>query len=224
MATDRQDACLQSTEKPFPVTAIVKLAHARLLEVVEKRGGTTACAKELGISHSTLAGWIYLRFMPSCGPVYKVKGKRQFRKLRHNTAKAVSILCQWAEASPEELFPGYVREALPSLDRTRRITREITPKQLGHVPPDLLTYEPDLSTGMQQEERKQRIDEVLKTLNYREREIIKLRYGLGADGLCYTLEEVGHIFKVSRDRISQIERRAIRRIQGSDRLYMLCGL
>ena len=43
-----------------------------------------------------------------------------------------------------------------------------------------------------------RIAKVLKTLSYREGEIIKLRYGLG-DGYSYTLEEVGHIFKVTRD-------------------------
>ena len=37
--------------------------------------------------------------------------------------------------------------------------------------------------------------QMLRRLSYREREIIKLRYGLG-DGYTYTLEEVGHIFKV----------------------------
>src|SRR5690606_15425532 len=42
-----------------------------------------------------------------------------------------------------------------------------------------------------------RIEQVLKSLTYREREIIKLRYGIG-DGYTYTLEEVGRIFKVTR--------------------------
>jgi RNA polymerase primary sigma factor len=57
-----------------------------------------------------------------------------------------------------------------------------------------------------------RINKVLKTLSYREREIIKLRYGLG-DGYSYTLEEVGHIFKVTRERIRQIEAKAVRKLQ-----------
>ena len=57
-----------------------------------------------------------------------------------------------------------------------------------------------------------RIAKVLKTLSYREREIIKLRYGLG-DGYSYTLEEVGHIFKVTRERIRQIEAKAVRKLQ-----------
>ncbi len=58
----------------------------------------------------------------------------------------------------------------------------------------------------------QRIDQVLKTLTYREREILKLRYGIG-DGYTYTLEEVGRIFKVTRERVRQVEAKAIRKLQ-----------
>ncbi len=57
-----------------------------------------------------------------------------------------------------------------------------------------------------------RIENVLKTLTYREREIIKLRFGIG-DGYTYTLEEVGRIFKVTRERVRQVEARAIRKLQ-----------
>jgi RNA polymerase primary sigma factor len=57
-----------------------------------------------------------------------------------------------------------------------------------------------------------RIEELLKTLTYREREIIRLRYGL-ADGYSYTLEEVGRIFKVTRERVRQIEAKAVAKLQ-----------
>ncbi|MEM1423847.1 MAG: sigma-70 family RNA polymerase sigma factor, partial [Planctomycetota bacterium] len=57
-----------------------------------------------------------------------------------------------------------------------------------------------------------RIEGVLKGLSYREREIIKLRYGIG-DGHTYTLEEVGRIFKVTRERVRQVEAKAIRKLQ-----------
>jgi len=67
-----------------------------------------------------------------------------------------------------------------------------------------------------------RIAKVLKTLSYREREIIKLRYGLG-DGYSYTLEEVGHIFKVTRERIRQIEAKAVRKLQQPARSQELVG-
>jgi RNA polymerase primary sigma factor len=59
---------------------------------------------------------------------------------------------------------------------------------------------------------KAKIDMVLRTLTYREREIIRLRYGLD-DGYNYTLDEVGRIFKVTRERIRQIEMRALRKLQ-----------
>lgn len=49
-------------------------------------------------------------------------------------------------------------------------------------------------------------------LNWREREIIKLRFGLG-DGYDYTLEQVAYIFKVTRERIRQIEKRALQKLQ-----------
>jgi RNA polymerase primary sigma factor len=59
---------------------------------------------------------------------------------------------------------------------------------------------------------RERIEELLKTLTYREREIIRLRYGL-ADGYSYTLEEVGRIFKVTRERVRQIEAKAVAKLQ-----------
>ncbi len=65
-----------------------------------------------------------------------------------------------------------------------------------------------------------RIEELLKTLTYREREIIRLRYGL-ADGYSYTLEEVGRIFKVTRERVRQIEAKAVAKLQNPVRSQML---
>jgi RNA polymerase primary sigma factor len=59
---------------------------------------------------------------------------------------------------------------------------------------------------------REKIERLLKTLTYREREIIRLRYGLG-DGYTYTLEEVGRIFKVTRERVRQIEAKAVRKLQ-----------
>jgi len=73
-----------------------------------------------------------------------------------------------------------------------------------------------------QEMLKDRIDVVLKTLSYREREIIKLRYGIG-DGYTYTLEEVGRIFKVTRERVRQVEAKAIRKLQHPVRARKLEG-
>jgi len=69
---------------------------------------------------------------------------------------------------------------------------------------------------------RERIDEVLSTLTFREREIVKLRYGIG-DGYTYTLEEVGRIFRVTRERVRQIEAKAVRKLQHPVRARKLSG-
>jgi RNA polymerase primary sigma factor len=73
-----------------------------------------------------------------------------------------------------------------------------------------------------QEMLRERIEDVLNTISYREREIIRLRYGIG-DGYTYTLEEVGRIFKVTRERVRQVEAKAIRKMQHPVRAKKLEG-
>jgi len=73
---------------------------------------------------------------------------------------------------------------------------------------------------MNQDLLRHRIADALSALNYREREIIRLRYGL-ADGYAYTLEEVGKIFSVTRERVRQIEAKAVRKLQHPIRSRML---
>ncbi len=69
---------------------------------------------------------------------------------------------------------------------------------------------------------RKKIDELLQTLTFREREIIRLRYGL-VDGYSYTLEEVGRIFKVTRERVRQIEAKAVAKLQSPSRVERLDG-
>jgi RNA polymerase primary sigma factor len=59
---------------------------------------------------------------------------------------------------------------------------------------------------------KTKIEEVLSTLTPREQRILRLRFGL-VNGRCYTLEEVGQKFGLTRERIRQIEARALRRLR-----------
>ncbi|MDR1479176.1 MAG: sigma-70 family RNA polymerase sigma factor [Planctomycetaceae bacterium] len=66
------------------------------------------------------------------------------------------------------------------------------------------------------------ISKMLKSLTPREREIIKLRFGL-ENGYSYTLEEVGKIFKVTRERVRQIEAKAVEKLQQPSRCRSLAG-
>ena len=69
---------------------------------------------------------------------------------------------------------------------------------------------------------KEQISEVLKTLAPREAEVLRLRFGL-EDGRSRTLEEVGQSFGVTRERIRQIEAKALRKLRHPVRLRKLQG-
>ena len=82
--------------------------------------------------------------------------------------------------------------------------------------------EDDPLLEMNQDMLKSKIADVLQSLDYREREILRLRYGL-VDGYAYTLEEVGKIFSVTRERVRQIETKAVRALQHPIRARQLSG-
>ncbi len=84
------------------------------------------------------------------------------------------------------------------------------------------TRQVDPLFDLQQEHLRERLAGVLESLNHREREIIRLRFGL-ADGYCYKLEEVGRVFQVTRERVRQIELIAMRKLQHAFRSRALAG-
>jgi RNA polymerase primary sigma factor len=69
---------------------------------------------------------------------------------------------------------------------------------------------------------KDRLGDVLCSLNERERQVLELRFGLG-DGNARTLEEVGQQFSVTRERIRQIEAKALRKMRHPTRIRQLHG-
>ncbi|MBU2213270.1 sigma-70 family RNA polymerase sigma factor [Patescibacteria group bacterium] len=104
-----------------------------------------------------------------------------------------------------------------SLDRPVGKSEDST---FGELLPDDRELRPEVNAS--QEQLRERVAKVLNTLSYREREVIKLRYGL-ADGYSCTLKEVGHICNVTRERIRQIEMNAVRKLQQPHRAAELEG-
>jgi len=157
-------------------------------------------------------------------PVHMIETMSRLRAASRNLLQKLG-----REPSVEEIAD----EADMSIDETRRVLKiskhpisldrpigESEDSYFGDFIEDDAIDSPVMSAA--QEMLKERIDIVLKTLSYREREIIKLRYGIG-DGYTYTLEEVGRIFKVTRERVRQVEAKAIRKLQHPVRSRKLEG-
>jgi RNA polymerase primary sigma factor len=70
---------------------------------------------------------------------------------------------------------------------------------------------------------RQATEEVLKTLTPREEKVIRMRFGLDPDGTEHTLEEVGRHFAVTRERIRQIEAKALKKLRHPRRVSLLRG-
>ncbi len=112
------------------------------------------------------------------------------------------------KAEDIEIFTKVTRNPL-SLQQ-KPVDSEDDDSELGDIIPDDTERHPDEIATLYF--AKERIEEVLNTLTEREREVIKMRYGIG-HGRSYTLEEISKVFKVTRERIRQIQAKAVRKLQ-----------
>ncbi|MFK7758923.1 MAG: sigma-70 family RNA polymerase sigma factor [Phycisphaerales bacterium] len=157
-------------------------------------------------------------------PVHMIETMTRLRNIQKEIKQRTGVdpspqeLAEQAKMTPAEVARVLSISMHPvSLDRP---VGESEDSNFGDFLEDTNQRTPDQTAG--QDALKNRIELVLKTLSYREREIIKLRYGIG-DGYTYTLEEVGRIFKVTRERVRQVEAKAIRKLQHPVRSRKLGG-
>ena len=157
-------------------------------------------------------------------PVHMVetltKTRNVKRELTQQTGREPTLeeVARQAEMSTDEVRRIEAMNRYPiSLDRPVGNSED---SHFGDLLPDGAAESP--AVGAAQESLRREILDALKSLGYREREIIRLRYGLG-DGYSYTLEEVGHIFQVTRERIRQIEAKALKKLQQPMRSQKLVG-
>ncbi len=133
--------------------------------------------------------------------------KEQFfkREGRDPTLEEMATIAKLPKREVNRLFT--LNRSSLSLDQPYGTDEE---GQLGELIEDRKSPAPVQASQMSQ--LREHIQKILKTLSFREREVMKLRYGL-QNGQSYTLEEVGQIFKVSRERIRQIEVGALQKLQ-----------
>ena len=142
------------------------------------------------------------------GEVSRVR--RIFGQLCHQLGRDPTYeeMAQAAKLSVEEVRQILKMNTVPS--SLHRPVGRGEETEFGELLPDQQGQEPYEGAGLTM--LKGRLSEMMRRLSWREREILNLRFGLG-DGYNYTLEEVAYIFKVTRERIRQIEDRALRKLK-----------
>jgi RNA polymerase primary sigma factor len=157
-------------------------------------------------------------------PVHMIDAMSKLRNVSRKLAQKLG-----REPSLEEI----ARESQISLEETERVLKiakypvsldrpldDGEDSQFGDLVEDRSADDPVMAAT--HEMLKEKIESVLSMLSFREREILKLRYGIGT-GYTYTLEDVGKIFKVTRERVRQIEAKALRKLQHPMRARRLEG-
>lgn len=132
------------------------------------------------------------------------------------------------ELGREPTLDEIAKEMGTSVERVSEIMR-IAPEPLSLETPvgeeedsHLSDFVPDEEGGAPSDAAaramlRDRIEMVLNLLTDRERDVVKMRFGLEGDGSPHTLEEVGRHFRVTRERIRQIEAKALKKLRCPDR-------
>lgn len=188
------------------ITAVSKLKHSDLWEAARRLGGVSKLAAHLGIDKGSMYLYVALKAAPSFEKWTEERRNEIEQKLVALTGKTLDMI-----------FPKELREATEFLRSPKQFEERKTFEAEA-----LLTYAsaardrmqpPPPLALMENNELRSDIAKVMNTLSYREREIIKLRYGLGSDGESYSLDECAEIFKVTRERIRQLEAKGMHKLR-----------
>lgn len=204
----------------FGITARTRFKHAAVLRAVRKCGGLAAFAEKIGVSRTIAMKMQNLQWcLPSTPRPYWTQERID------NVKRVVSEL---TGENAEDLFPDELRKSveLGLLSKTVEQTRQIPLAKLiayTRSRKQALTL-PSPADTAEETELRDTISNLLHSLDARERTIIEMRYGLGVhDGKEHAIGEVGSVLNITRERVRQLESRAIRKLQDAKRSSRLIG-
>ena len=187
------------------VRATLRLRNEKLL----------AAREALGLTQAKMAKLADVNLMTLCR-----LEQMQFAKVK---PEAIQRVAQAAELDIEEVCPSYLREQdIPSSmvsvadlpqEKMMALANRVSATHRLPSPQDI-AEETEAQKYLQKY-----LSWVLDKLSFREREIIKLRFGIG-DGEVFTLKEIAHIFQISTQRVRQLEKKALKRLR-NDRFQHL---
>lgn len=190
------------------VAVTAKIRNKALYLAVEKMGSASTLARHLGVSAVTVGKWLNMQDTPTLTSKWREYWEDKIGdKLFALTFKTL-----------DEIFPEELRSDKAFLKQKKEITKfiECDVAQLseaGFVPKQIESAE----SHIDKLEFRQLINETLETLTPREEKVIKMRFGLNKDGREYQLDEIARYFGVTRERIRQIEAKALKQLRHPNR-------
>lgn len=199
----------------FGITVTAKMKHAALWSAAKRLSSQSALARGLKTGQVEVGRWCNLQ---ACPPVTDEEVSKRRAWTLERRDKLEKALLKFTGQTLDELFPAALRENVRFLQssKVRETTQQFDLEQLQVAFEERLTL-PDPSVVVEQLENTgllhTSIQNGLQGLTQRERKIIGLHFGLG--GETHTLDEIAKVFQVTKERIRQIEARAIRRLRSS---------
>jgi transcriptional regulator with XRE-family HTH domain len=199
-----------------------------------RHGGRVMAEQAVAERRKWELGWVLKGFN---GPVRRARRLKGFTQktladvldVRLSVVAGLELLTRRPKASereqvadflgldPQDVWPDWLepRDQPIRVETYQRVDAETFPMLDPVVRKEVLALPApdDVAAAETREFVRGKIDAVLKSLSYREREILKMRFGLNDDGRVYTLDECRVALQITRERVRQIEAKALRKLR-----------
>jgi RNA polymerase sigma factor (sigma-70 family) len=197
------------------VTLKAAMRHGDLHMACKKVGSMVALAEFLGVPYATVGSWY--RYT-ACPPASENLPHWPQARIDDLEKKLFSLTGKLLD----DLFPDAVRDqAFLDMEKTVESTKEIDSHRLIELAKNVRGIEYREPDAVEQKELSTAVHASLGALDYREREIVKMRYGIGCEPM--TLKEVANVFKLTQERIRMLELRAMGKLAKPNVTQKLVG-